>query len=314
MSPARFVQERSPSWDELDQMLVLFEGKAARSRSLLLKFARLYRSACTDLSLAAAFRLSRQDQSRLEDLVARGHTVLYSVPRRSIKDIWHYVVSVVPAAVRADIHVKVCLLLFFVPFFLCGILAYNSRAFAAAVAGEAVLESYQDMHNGAREPLKLGDFVGATGFYIANNVGIDLITFGLGALGGIGSIFFCLYNAVYLGTIIGFLLNTPAQTNIISWIAGHAAFELTAVALSAAAGMRIGFALLAPGTRTRMLAIREEALASMPVMFSAALLTFLAAFLEAFLGPLEAPIPAKMAVGLSALLAMCAYFLLGGRK
>lgn len=314
MSPARFVQERSPSWDELDQMLVLFEGRAARSRTQLLKFARLYRSACTDLSLAAAFRLSRQDQARLEDLVARGHTVLYSVPRRSIKDIGHYVLSIVPAAVRADIHVKVCLLLFFVPFFLCGIMAYNSRAFAAAVAGEAVLESYQDMHNGTREPLKLGDFVGATGFYIANNVGIDLITFGLGALGGIGSIFFCLYNAVYLGTIIGFLLNTPAQTNIISWVAGHAAFELTAVALSAAAGMRIGFALLAPGTRTRMLAIREEALASMPVMFSAALLTFLAAFLEAFLGPLEAPIPVKMTVGLCALFAMCAYFLLGGRK
>lgn len=314
MSPARFVQERSPSWDELDQMLVLFEGKAARSRTALLKFARLYRSACTDLSLAAAFRLSRQDQARLEDLVARGHTVLYSVPRRSIKDIWTYVLNTVPAAVRADIHVKICLFLFFVPFFLCGIMAYNSRAFAASVAGEAVLESYQDMHNGVREPLKLGDFVGATGFYIANNVGIDLITFGLGALGGIGSIFFCLYNAVYLGTIIGFLLNTPARTNIISWAAGHAAFELTAVALSAAAGMRIGFALLAPGTRTRMLAIREEALASMPVMFSAALLTFLAAFLEAFLGPLDAPLPVKLAVGISALVTMCGYFLLGGRK
>lgn len=314
MSPARFVLQRSASWDELESMLVLFEGKAARSKTALLKFARLYRSACTDLSVAAAFRLSREQQARLEDLVARGHTLLYSVPRRSIRDIGHYILNVAPAAVRADVHVRICLLLFFVPFFLCGILAYNSRSFASAVAGEAVLESYQDMHNGAREPLKLGDFVGATGFYIANNVGIDLITFGLGALGGVGSLFFCLYNAVYLGTIIGFLLNTPAKTNILSWAAGHAAFELTAVALSAAAGTRIGFALLAPGARTRLLAIREEALASMPVMFSAALLTFLAAFLEAFLAPMEVDLTVKLGVGLSALLAMCAYFFLGGRK
>lgn len=314
MTPARFVQDRSPSWDELERMLVVFEGRAGRSRSALLRFARLYRAACTDLSLAAAFRLSREHQTRLEDLVARGHTVLYSVPRRSIKDIGHYVLNIVPASVRADIHVKVCLLLFYVPFFLCGVMAYYSRPFAAAIASEAVLEAYEDMHNGAREPLKLGDFAGATGFYIANNVGIDLITFGLGALGGVGSLFFCIYNAVYLGTIIGFLLNSPARENILSWAAGHAPFELTAVALSAAAGMRIGFALIAPGTRTRLLAVREEAVESMPVMFSAAALTFMAAFIEAGLAPLNVELHIKFGVGIAAFLAMCAYFLLGGRK
>lgn len=280
----------------------------------LLRFARLYRACCTDLSLAAAFRLSKPQQHRLEELVARGHSVLYSIPRRSFRDIWHYVFSFVPQAVRKDIFVRVCVPLFYGTFFICGGLAYFSKPFAENVAGAAALEAYREMHEEGHDSVQMGDMVGASGFYIANNVGLNLLTFGLGALCGIGSLFFCLYNGIVLGTIIGHLLTTPARENILLWVAAHAPFELTAIGFSAAAGMRIGFALVAPGARSHLLAIREEAIASLPVLFTAAMLTFFAAFIEAFLAPIRADMNLKIGIGAASAVLMLSYFFLAGRK
>ncbi len=314
MTPAVFIDKRSKDWDELEAMLPNLERKFRIPTRELLKFARLYRAVSTDLSVAQAFRLSRAQQSRLEDLVSRGHSVLYSIPRRKLTDIRNYIFVTVPAAVRKDIFVRICLLIFYVPFFLSAGMAYYSRPFAAAVAGEAVLEEYGEMHSGEQREVRLGDLVGASGFYIANNIGLNLLTFGLGALVGLGSIFFTLYNAVFLGTIIGYLLSTPSREFILSWAAAHAPFELTAIGLSAAAGVRIGFCLIAPGNRTRLLAIREEALASMPVLYSAAMLTFFAAFIEAFLGPWKPGLNVKFALGGISLLVMLAYFLGSGRS
>jgi len=314
MTPAIFLSRRSPDWDELEQILPELERKRKRPVADLLRFARLYRAVCTDLSVASAFRLSRGEQARLEDIVARGHAVLYSIPRRTFRDIKDYVFSFVPHAVRKDVFVKICLLIFYVPFFLCASLSYLSKPFAENVAGEAVLEAYREMHEKPETDVKLGDLVGASGFYIANNIGLNLLTFGLGALFGIGSLFFCLYNAVFLGTIIGYLLSTPVRENILSWVAGHAPFELTAVGFSAAAGMRIGFALLAPGDRSRLLALREEAITSMPVLFCAASLTFFAAFLEAFLAPFHTNLTLKFGVGTAGLVLMLSYFFGAGRN
>ncbi|MBX7087257.1 MAG: stage II sporulation protein M, partial [Leptospirales bacterium] len=285
MTPAIFIEQRSKDWDDLEKMLPDLERKFRLPVREILKFARLYRAVSTDLSVAQAFRLSRMQQARLEGLVSRGHSVLYSIPRRKLTDVRRYIFETVPAAIRKDVYVRICLLVFYVPFFLCAGMAYVSRPFAAQVVGEAVLEEYHDMHEGERGDIKLGDLVGASGFYIANNIGLNLITFGLGALVGIGSLFFTLYNAVFLGTIIGYLMSTPARDHIVSWAAAHAPFELTAIGLSAAAGVRIGFCLIAPGARSRLLAIREESLTAMPALYSAAMLTFFAAFIEAFLGP-----------------------------
>ncbi|MCE9599659.1 MAG: stage II sporulation protein M [Spirochaetia bacterium] len=308
------MQQRSPDWDELTRLLPGLEHKRKSSVADLLKFARLYRACCTDLSLASAFRLSRPEQHRLEELVARGHSVLYSIPRRTFRDVAHFIFSIVPQAIRRDIFVRICVPLFYGSFLICGGISYYSKPFAENVAGAAVLESYREMHEGGHDTVTLGDMVGASGFYIANNVGLNLLTFGLGALLGIGSLFFCLYNGIFLGTIIGHLLTTPARDNILSWVVAHAPFELTAIGFSAAAGMRIGFALVTPGARTYLLAVREEAIASLPALFSAAMLTFFAAFIEAFLGPLHADMKLKIGIGSASALLMISYFFLGGRK
>src|SRR6185369_749596 len=84
MTPAAFLRKRSPVWEELEGLVSRMNERQDRATSVddMLRFARLYRAVCTDLSLAGALRLPVAVQTHLEDLVARSHNHLYSGRKR----------------------------------------------------------------------------------------------------------------------------------------------------------------------------------------------------------------------------------------
>ncbi len=88
----------------------------------------------------------------------------------------------------------------------------------------------------------------AFGHYIRNNIGVAFRCFAGGLFFGLGSTFFMVYNGALLGAVGGFLTERGLGHNFYSFVVTHGAFELTAIVLSGAAGLRIGHALLAPGT------------------------------------------------------------------
>ena len=68
---------------------------------------------------------------------------------------------------------------------------------------------------------------------------------------GVGTIFYLLFNGVFLGAVAGHLTGLGYIETFWGFVSGHSSFELTAIMLSGAAGLRIGMALIAPGNRTR---------------------------------------------------------------
>lgn len=315
MTPARFIARRTPDWKELEALLARFENR--RDRKLdsgeIRRFVALYRMACTDLSLAGAFRLPREMQSYLEHLVSRSHNNLYSHSQNRPREFVDFFLRRIPVEVYHDIHVRINVILFFLIFGCCLILGYKSQNFADLVVGEATLQQYYEMHKDAHKGQSLAGAASAAGFYIYNNVGINLTVFGTGILGGVGSLLVMLINAVYLGVIMGYLFSTAAAPNLLLFITAHAPFELTAIGISAGAGMRIGFSFIAPEGRRRLRALREESRNAIPIITAAALLTALAAFLEAIIGPSQLPLVYRAIIALICTLFMLVYFIIGGR-
>jgi len=315
MIPARFVKKRGASWRELEEILNRIEYRPDRllDSGEILRFSRLYREVCTDLSLANAYNLPRETRDALENLVARGHGNLYARPGSRWADIREFLFRRVPYIVYKDMYVRVCTLFFFVPFFLCALFAFESRKFAVQVAGEFTLFQYERMHSGERNAQDdAGAALSGTGYYIWNNVALNLLAFGMGALGGVGSLLIALFNAVYLGTIIGYLLSSPARDNIITWIAAHGPFELCAIGISAGAGLRIGYAFIAPEGRERLRAVMEEARFAVPVIFAGGILTACAAFLEGFIGPSSLELKYRAVIAALSFAFLIAYFIING--
>jgi uncharacterized membrane protein SpoIIM required for sporulation len=170
-------------------------------------------------------------------------------------------------------------------------------AFAEEVVGRATLHDFQEMHMQSQHEASAGDVAAGSGFYIMNNVSINLSCFSLGILGGIGSLYIMIMNATYLGAVIGYLLNTPAASGILAWIPVHGPLELTAIGISAGAGMRIGLAFVLARNRPRLTALQEGAARAVPVIAGAVIFTFIAAFLEAFFGPAQLEIWIKASAG-----------------
>jgi uncharacterized membrane protein SpoIIM required for sporulation len=65
-------------------------------------------------------------------------------------------------------------------------------------------------------------------------------------------------------------------------VAGHGSFELTAIALSGAAGLRMGLSILMPGPFTRIDALKMAAKSAAKIMYAVFLMLLIAAFIEAF--------------------------------
>ena len=90
------------------------------------------------------------------------------------------------------------------------------------------------------------------GIYIRNNISIAFQCFAAGIFVGVGSMFFLVYNGVLIGAIAGFLTERGLGETFYSFVVTHGAFELTAIFLSGATGLRLGHALVAPGRNTRV--------------------------------------------------------------
>ncbi|OOB91669.1 stage II sporulation protein M [Rathayibacter sp. VKM Ac-2630] len=123
-----------------------------------------------------------------------------------------------------------------------------------------------------------------------------------------------LQNAQNLGTSIAVMFHYGEGDTFFLYIAPHGQLELTAVFVAAAAGLRIFWAWIAPGARTRGQALAEDARSLFTVAIGLVFVLFVAGVIEGFVTPAPWPWFVKIGIGSAALLAFLAYMVvLGGR-
>ena len=120
------------------------------------------------------------------------------------------------------------------------------------------------------------------GFYIMNNIGIAFQCYVTGILLGVGSAYFIAMNGAFGGAIAGYVASAGFGGTFFPFIATHSAFELTAIVLCGAAGLRIGRAVLLPGRLPRAAALQLAAKDTSIIVFGSAVMLVIAAAIEAF--------------------------------
>lgn len=301
MNVAKLLEQRRVQWGELETLCDAMEtrgrtdkGGAARHRGAegIAHFSTLYRAACADLALADAYQLPPATVTYLHRLVARAHNQLYRANKFEPNRWTDVVFREAPRQIFADPCVRVSTIVFFGLFSLA---MYMGRSedlfpgFAETIVGTAQLEQMEEMYE---KPLagSLDHYVSMSGFYIMHNTGIGLQCFAYGVL-IIPCLFNLAYNAVVLGTVFGYMARPDAigGDNFYHFVTAHGPFELSAISLAAAAGLRLGVGLFSTGGLTRIDSLRESAMRAVPVMAASAMLFALAAFTEGFISPSPAP-------------------------
>jgi len=325
MTPLQFEQSHQQEWNELQTMLAQLH-KSVRARAAdgqpiaAERVAALYRRACEQLALARARAYPAYLTDRLEQLTSDAHQLIYQHAELGWSRLKRMVAYDFPRAVRAQsAYVWIALAVFGVPTLVLGYAVYFRPELILTVVDPATAASFQDMYSESAAAIgrtrdAQNDWV-MFGFYIANNIGVAFQCFASGLFAGVGSLFFLAFNGAYGGAIAGYLTEKSLGSTFYSFVVTHAAFELTAIVLSGAAGLRLGHALLAPGRYTRLQSLVRAAKESAVIIYGVMAMLLIAAALEAFWSSAKW-MPPVMKYGVAAIcwIAVRSYLTLQGRS
>jgi uncharacterized membrane protein SpoIIM required for sporulation len=284
MKQQTFEQQHESQWSQFTQYLDQLEQKQITSEH----FPQAYRQICHHLALARDRHYSPYLIERLNHLVLRGHQQLYTQRQHHLLiSLLKFVMADFPQAVRREWRlVSLSAVLFFAPLFIMAITVYLYPETIYSLMNYEQVADMEMMYNPD------SDYVGRNrdsdsdflmfGYYIYNNTGIGFQVFAGGMLYCIGSLFFIIFNGLYIGAVAGYLVQLGYHTPFFSFVSGHSSLELIAIVISGAAGLKLGFALIAPQRLYRSQALIQAAQQSVVLLYGIILMFFLAAFTEAF--------------------------------
>ncbi|RYY73533.1 MAG: stage II sporulation protein M [Gammaproteobacteria bacterium] len=314
MKQQDFENQYSEVWDKLAKLL---ESKPFIDAEI--ELPGLYKQVSHHLSLAKSRRYTLSLITNLNYLVTECHHHYYQGSALYRYQFMRFIFIEFPAALRRNKYfVFASLAIFILPALIMFGLCLKNPDMIYTIMEPSQVSDFENMYEpNAKKIGRERDSdtdISMFGFYIKHNISIAFQTFAGGLIFGIGAIFYLLFNGLLLGGVTGHIAQIEYGSTFFPFVIGHGAFELTAIVYSGAAGLRIGFALIAPGRYRRMDALKLATKDAVVIVYGAILMLVIAAFLEAFWSSSSTLTPMiKYSVGAIFWLIVISYSCLMGR-
>lgn len=320
MKQSLFESRHQPQWQAFAQYLQQLEQGKVKASDMA-DFPHQYRRLCQHLALAQERGYSSYLVDPLQQLALHGHQQLYRHRSQLTANVLGFVLADFPRLVREQWRfVLIASLLFFGSLIGIALLVYLFPDLIYSIVSPQQVAEMQGMYD--PDASRLGRTAERAssedwmmfGYYVMHNIGIAFQTFAAGLLFGLGSVFFLIFNGLVIGAVSGHLTEIGSGQTFWSFVIGHGAFELTAIALAGAAGLQLGWALIAPGQLTRGESLRLAARKSVQMLCGVMIFLLIAAFIEAYWSSTTLIAPwIKYLVGAALWLLVAAYLSLAGR-
>jgi uncharacterized membrane protein SpoIIM required for sporulation len=277
-----FQTANQDSWNELESELGREQHRLDPD-----KFLALYRLCCEHLALARSRSFPLHVIERLSSITSRAHQIIYRRSDVGLAQVARALLVEFPAMVRRHwAYVAIAAALLMIPTIAIAIATYLDPDLILSIVDRRTAAQFEQMYSPAAQAIGRPRDIASNwlmfGFYIKNNIGIAFQCYATGVVFGLGSLYFLLANGIFGGGIAGYVASLGYGGTFFPFVATHSAFELTAIVLCGAAGLRIGQSVLLPGRRTRVAALELAARETSLIVFGAAIMLVIAAAVEAF--------------------------------
>jgi len=295
-----------PAWQRLDELVRTRRRTGAQADELV----RLYQATATDLSAIRSAAPDPEMVTRLSQLVARARAAIAGAHEPSWRDALRFVLVTVPAVLyRLRWWTVAVMVAFLAVGCVAGVWVATNPDALAAMGTPAERQHYVD--EAFAQYYDPGAGFAATVW--TNNAFLTAVCIATG-ISGFGPLYFLYSNAVAVGNIGGMMAAHDALDVFLSLIAPHGLLELTAVFVSGAAGLKLFWAWVAPGPRTRGTALAQEGRALFTAAIGLVGVLAVSGVIEGFVTGSGLLWWVKIAIGALALAAFWAYtIVLGGR-
>jgi uncharacterized membrane protein SpoIIM required for sporulation len=132
-----------------------------------------------------------------------------------------------------------------------------------------------------------------------NNIYVAMVTFVMGILGSIGTVYYLFRNGLMLGSFEYFFFskNLGIASVLVIWI--HGVLEISSIIIAGGAGLVLGNSLLFPKTYKRMVSFKQGAKDGMKITLGLVPIFVVAAFFESFVTR-HTEMPVWLSVGILA--------------
>ncbi|MFC4556030.1 stage II sporulation protein M [Georgenia faecalis] len=303
-----FAAVHGPQWDRL---------RALTERSRLTgpevdELVGLYQASATHLS---AVRTSAPDPAlvaRLSTLLAAARGRIAGAHELRLADVTAFFTLSLPAAFyRLRWWTLAVTVAFVAVAAVSGWWVATNPAAMATLGSPEELEQYADESFAAYySNYPAGDFAGQVW---TNNAWIAAQCIGLGITGFYPA--FVLYqNAVGVGSAAGILAEYGSLEVFFGLILPHGLMELTAIFIAGGAGLKLFWAWVSPGPRTRSRAVAEEGRSLFTVALGLVVVLGVSGLVEGFVTPSGLPGWLKIAIGALVLAGYWTYTIVLGRR
>jgi uncharacterized membrane protein SpoIIM required for sporulation len=282
MHPDAFAATRGPAWEELASLTAAARGRARRLPAAdILRLGARYREAAADLAYARRRFGDDPVTRRLETLVMRARPLVYAAPARRGSLVAYLSRGYWRAVAERPKPLIAAWLLLLVPAVLAALWALNDPSAAGGLVPADLRSVSESQHSG----LVLhgaGEHAGVSIGIFINNIQVTFLAYAGGMTLGLLTGYVLVTNGIMLGAIAGLATGAGNGDDIVRLIAAHGVLELSCIAVAAAAGLRVGWALVEPGAVTRAAALRAEAGRSVGIVLGTMPWLILAGLVEGF--------------------------------
>lgn len=309
----RFIARNARTWDRLDE-LSSRAGRGLRrlSPAEVDELVETYQRVSSHLSHARVAYGDPALTARLTRLVSQANGVIYASRSRTMRAVSDFFVWRFPAAVwQSGRFVAISTALLLVPALAIGTWIATSDEALEASAPDAVREAYltedfEDYYSS--EPA--AQF--ATEVTV-NNIQVAITAFAAGVLLCLPAALLLIFNGANLGYAGGLFADAGELDKFFGLILPHGLLELSAVVIAGAAGLRLGWAIIAPGDRTRGEALGAEARRSSVIALGLVLAFVVAGLIEGFVTGRGVPTGLRVSIGVAAEAAFVTWIVVQGR-
>ncbi|WP_018505444.1 stage II sporulation protein M [Parafrankia discariae] len=308
-----YVAVHRPEWIRLGQLV----DRAGRPRRMsadeLDELVELYQRAATHLSV---IRGRSHDPNLVDDLaslVTRGRAAVVGAPDQGWHVVGRFFAVTFPAAVYARrywvIATTVLSLLVALAFALW--IMNNADARANLVPPDEVADLCRSDFASYYTENPASSFASQVW---TNNAWVSAQAVAFGVLLGVPTLLVLLLNSVNLGVVGGYMGSCGEGGQFFSLILPHGMLELTVVFVAGAVGLRLGWAIIAPGPRRRAEALAAEGRAAIGIVLGMAVVLAVSGAIEAFVTPSSLPTAIRIGIGALAWAGFVAYVWIYGSR
>ncbi|RKZ68552.1 MAG: hypothetical protein DRQ44_04220, partial [Gammaproteobacteria bacterium] len=223
---------------------------------------------------------------RLETLFLSGHQRIYQSPGNALLNLRDIYTTESPALIRSMAQIIIATITLFITSIACGWLLIAS--FPDLITLFVSTEMIDRVQTGELWTDGLLNIMPSSVLSLqlmTNNITVSIFAFAMGAFYGLGTLYIIVLNGLMLGGTFAFTARYNLDDELFNFIISHGVIELSVICISGAMGLKLGEALLRPGSNTRRQAFQQATSDAGKVLIVVIPFLIIAGLIEGYISP-----------------------------